>query len=304
MAYSAASFQLTHLLQQGYRKLRNTRVSTATGGSTTTIVDSTLIEKLGDSNEDDILNGGTVIVIIDAGGANAAPEGEIRYITDYTAATGTITFAAMTAAVASGDTYMLVSRDFPLYDMLEVANDALLYLGRVAPTPDVSLTTAANQTEYDLPLALKGAYLLDVQVQGITSDSNNNQWQTLTTWSVKPSSAGSAGLLVIPQMAAGYIIKITYLGLHPRVSVYSDYISEYIHPDVAVRSFVAHAWEWLNQNGGSADDLTRQLEDRAWNKLDISMAKHRLLLPPRRIIGAAHWNAGYTVDTFKPIPLP
>jgi len=290
MAYSATDFQLTHLLQQGFRKLRNTRISTATGGSTTTIVDSKLIEYLGDSNEDDILNGGTVILIKDAGGAAAAPEGEIRYIDDYTSATGTITFTAMTAAPAAGDTYMLVSRDFPLYDMLEVVNDALAYLGQVAPTPDVTLTTVANQTEYALPITLKGARLLDVQVQGITTDSNANQWQTLTGWQVKPATAGATGLLIIPQFPAGYLIKITYLATHPKVSVYSDYINEAIYPDVAVRSFVAHAWEWLNHNSGSADDLSRQTEDRAWNQLDIALTKNRLNLPMRRIVGAPHWT--------------
>lgn len=286
MAYSATDFQLTHLLQQGFRKLRNTRISTATGGSTTTIVDSKLIDYLGDSNEDDILNGGTVILIKDAGGASAAPEGEIRYIDDYTSATGTITFTAMTAAPAAGDTYMLVSRDFPLYDMLEVVNDALAYLGQVAPTPDTSLTTVVSQTEYTLPIAMQGAQLLNVTYQ----DSGNDRNIPIDGWYVKPATAGSTGVLVIPDIGAAETLEVTYLAAHPKVSVYSDYISKAVYPDVAVRSFVAHAWEWLNHNSGSADDLSRQTEDRAWNQLDIALTKNRLNLPMRRIIGAPHWT--------------
>lgn len=286
MAYSATDFQLTHLLQQGFRKLRNTRISTATGGSTTTIVDSKLIEYLGDSNEDDILNGGTVILIKDAGGAAAAPEGEIRYIDDYTSATGTITFTAMTSAPAAGDTYMLVSRDFPLYDMLEVVNDALVYLGQVAPTPDTSLTTVVSQTEYTLPIAMQGAQILDVTYQ----DSGNDRNIPVDGWKLKPATAGSTGILVIPDIGASRTLEVTYLATHPKVSVYSDYISKAVYPDVAVRSFVAHAWEWLNHNSGSADDLSRQTEDRAWNQLDIALTKNRLNLPMRRIVGAPHWT--------------
>lgn len=286
MAYSATDFQLTHLLQQGFRKLRNTRISTATGGSTTTIVDSKLIDYLGDSNEDDILNGGTVILIKDTGGAGAAPEGEIRYISDYTSETGTITFEAMTAAPAASDTYMLVSRDFPLYDMLEVVNDALAYLGQVAPTPDTSLTTVVSQTEYTLPIAMQGAQILDVTYQ----DSGNDRNIPVDGWKLKPATAGSTGILVIPDIGASRTLEVTYLATHPKVSAYSDYISKAVYPDVAVRSFVAHAWEWLNHNSGSADDLSRQTEDRAWNQLDIALTKNRLNLPMRRIIGAPHWT--------------
>jgi len=49
-----------------------------------------------------------VKIAVDAGGAGAAPEGEVRYISEggYTAATGTFaTEVDFTAAVASGDTY-------------------------------------------------------------------------------------------------------------------------------------------------------------------------------------------------------
>src|SRR5688500_61890 len=108
MAYSATDFQLTHLLQKAYRRLKVARTSTATGGSTTTIVDTKLADYLGDSNEDDVLNGGSVIIVKDT--AVAAPEGEFSRISDYDDA-GTITTSTLTAAVASGDTYMYISPD-------------------------------------------------------------------------------------------------------------------------------------------------------------------------------------------------
>src|ERR1043165_2049086 len=188
MAYSPTQFQLTHLLQRVFRRLKVARTSKATGGSTTTIVDTKLLEYLSESNEDDYFNNWTAIIVKDAGGAGAAPEGEFNRISDFVASTETITVPdAFTAAVASGDTYMYVSPDFPLYDMLEVVNDALVSLGNIVAV-DTSLTTANNQTEYTLPVALKGNRLLNVEMQGITTDSNDNRYYPIPNWQLVPSA--------------------------------------------------------------------------------------------------------------------
>lgn len=86
MAYSQTQFQLTHLMQKAYRRVANVRTSTATGGSTTTIVDEKLLDYLEDSNEDDYLNNWTVFVVTDSAGAGADPEGKFSIISDYTPA--------------------------------------------------------------------------------------------------------------------------------------------------------------------------------------------------------------------------
>jgi hypothetical protein len=299
MAYSATDLQLTHLLQKAYRRLKVARTSTATGGTTTTLVDTALIDDLGDSNEDDVLNRGTVIVVRDAGGLGAAPEGEMRKISDDG---GTITFTAMTAAPGAGDTYMNMSPDFPLSEMIEIVNDALVYLGRI-PKVYSSITTVANQTEHALPVALKGVDLTDIEIQGILTDSDDNRYAPISGWKITPALPGSAALLTIPQFAAGYILRIGYPGLHPRVSVYSDYISEYIHPELATAVVVAHALQWYNSQRGGADDYWKQREDRAWNQLDIAKAQYPIKNPIARVPGFPHWSTGQ-VDEFRPIPLP
>jgi hypothetical protein len=61
----------------------------ATGGSTTTIVST-----YSPFTADDNLNNGTAIVVRDAGGAGAAPEGQFSVITDYVASTKTWTIGA------------------------------------------------------------------------------------------------------------------------------------------------------------------------------------------------------------------
>ena len=81
---------------------------TASGGTTTTVVDTDLANLTED-------NGGVqgyVKIVTDAGGSGAAPEGQIRRIKNgtsgYTASSTTITVNfAFTASPASGDTYEL-----------------------------------------------------------------------------------------------------------------------------------------------------------------------------------------------------
>lgn len=295
MAYSATSFQLTHLLQRAYRRLKVAKTSIATGGSTTTIVDTKLLDYLAESNEDDILNGGSVIVVRDAGGSGAAPEGVFERITDYDDS-GTVTFAAVSAAIAAGDTYMYITRDFPIYDMLEVVNDSLVFLGKI-PRVDTSLTTANNQTEYTLPVGLKGGKIIRVEVQGTTTDANDNQYTQVVNWRIVDSDPGSSATLVIPQLQSGYTLRLTYYGYHPRINSYDDYISEYIHPELAVSSVVAHALEWYNSQRSGADDYWKQREDRAWNQLDIAKSTYPIRLPVKQIQGFVH-TAGSAIADF------
>lgn len=76
---------------------------TATGGSTTTIVDSKLSRY-----PDDHFNG-TQVYIKTAG--SAAPQGETAWVTDFASATGTLTVSpALTADVEAGDTYQVYFR--------------------------------------------------------------------------------------------------------------------------------------------------------------------------------------------------
>src|SRR3972149_6928882 len=80
-------------------------VSTATGGGGGTVVDSAYAIPGATADHFDFK---IIKIATDAGGAGAAPEGEVRYISEggYTAATGTFaTEVDFTAAVASGDTY-------------------------------------------------------------------------------------------------------------------------------------------------------------------------------------------------------
>lgn len=306
MTYSATQLQLTQVLQQLYRRLGG-KVTLATNGSTTTVVDTKLADELADSNEDDIFNGGTVIVLEDTAGA--APEGEFSRVTDYVASTTTLTFSpALTAAPGSGDRVIIAPPDFPLYDMIEVTNDSLKYLTRV-PRYDTSITTAANQTEYTLPVALKGRQLLGIEIQGILTDANDNRWQPLprARWRIGYAAAGSTGTLILPQLASGYTVRVAYMAEHARVDAYDDPIDEHLDRNLVHACIFAHALQWKNDRdalSGGADQSTLALEQKAWSLLDREIVRNRPQLMPQNLAGAPHWGSEPAGDEFYPIPLP
>src|SRR3990167_11236788 len=79
-------------------------IGTATGGAVGTVIDSAYALPAATADHFDMK---CIKIATDAGGAGAAPEGEVRYISEggYTAASGTFaTEVDFTAAVASGDT--------------------------------------------------------------------------------------------------------------------------------------------------------------------------------------------------------
>lgn len=304
MAYSATQLQLTHVLQGVYRRLGG-KVLLATGGSTTTVIDSKLAEDLAEGNEDDVWNGGTVIVIEDAGGAAAAPEGEFSRITDYVSSSYTATFSpAVTAAIAANDRVLVAPPDFPLYDVIEVVNDALRNLGEI-PLVNTSLTTASSQTEYTIPIALKGENLINVEIQGTTSDSNDNEYFPVPGWKIVPAATGTAETLVIPQYSAGYTIRLTYLGRHTRVDAFDDPINEYLSPELVHAAVMAHVLQWRNDSAlvsGGADENMIKLESKAWSQYDRAKIEHKIERPVRQVSGFTGYVTPYTERELKPIP--
>ncbi len=96
---------------------------TATGGSTSTIIDTNGLDAF---PEDDSLNGALAYIRTDAGGAGAAPQGESKTITDHVNSTNTLTLeSVLTAAVASGDTYEVYRTPLTIAQWNEAINLAI-----------------------------------------------------------------------------------------------------------------------------------------------------------------------------------
>jgi len=143
----------------GYRQL------TATGGSTTTVVDTANL-----TAPDDYYEAWQAYVLTDAGGASAAPEGETRPVTEYSQATATLTVSpAFTAAVAAGDTVELLPVERGV--ICDAINAAIRAAGLTWPVVVVDATTldvTADDYDYDLPAAV--ATLLSVSVRTASDD--------------------------------------------------------------------------------------------------------------------------------------
>jgi hypothetical protein len=87
-----------------FRCIPNSTVIAEAGGSTTTIVDATYKDVA-----NDLFNGGTLKLVAKATGSTISLEvGETLAITDFATTTGTFTFAELTVAPATGDTFVLL----------------------------------------------------------------------------------------------------------------------------------------------------------------------------------------------------
>jgi hypothetical protein len=234
---------LSDILQDVLIYLGDFKEGKATGGSTNTVVDSTL----GGAADD--YNNGTVFVTYDAGGAAAAPEGQFAQVTDYAHDTGTITCAAssFTVAVAAGDYYGVSTKKWPLYKLISLVNSALSGVGDLSLVDTTTLDTAASQTEYACATAWKRSKPIRIDLQRITTDANDNKWQKIDNgdWEYVPATAGSTGLIVFRyQLPSSRDLRIWYKDVHPAVRIYSSTIREEIHPEHLIWETVYRALRW------------------------------------------------------------
>lgn len=264
---------LTDILQAFYSDMGQTDPIigsfVATGGSATTFINTDWANFDNPPEEDSLKNR---YAFVSATTDGLTPQGKWSKVSAYVDSTQTATIATVTDAIGAGDTIMLPKQDlFPLQILVDRVNRALTNLGEI-PLVDTSLTTEANKTEYALPTAAKKK-LIAVYMQGQTTDANDNQWEVVSNWRIDPTAAGTTGLLILPQLSAGYSLKLVYMGIHPKVTLYSDYISEYIHPKIVVLATIVEALSWYNnrdENQGANEYFTWLVGEK---KNELAQAK-------------------------------
>jgi hypothetical protein len=248
------TYDLFDITYRVVRELGIVEEGIATGGSTTTVVDSD------DRTEaDDYWNGGTVWMIRDSAGAGAAPEGEYSVISDFANSTGTITLRdTLTAAVASGDRYAAGRKWVPLHIIIQKVNQALIALGPIPYTDTTSITIASNQTEYSLPIAANRK-LLKVYLQLDKTDADDNLWVEIVNWEVEKADPGNADTLILPaQYDSGYALKLVYLRTHPELYTSSSVLSEHVPVERVVYPAILACLRYRKQRVRSArfdDDI-------------------------------------------------
>lgn len=271
-----AVYTCSNLLYDGLRRVHFWRTRKATGGSTTTIVNTndTSIE------DDQAYAGGTALIRRDAGGANAAPEAEFARITSYDGGTQTFTIEELTSGVSSGDRYVVATNRIELEEYIELMNDALQMFD--FPYVNTSITSASNQTEYTLPVLLKQHDLLLVEYVGNTADSNDQGWVELTDWKIVPAAAGSTSTIILPQLPADRTVRIWYKGKHPLINAYNDVVNELLDPMLARAAFVERIYNRLDEETQHQADPFREGYNKAKAELEEAMTRYRIELPHRR----------------------
>jgi hypothetical protein len=220
-------------------ELGTARTGTATGGTTTTLIDTDALRL----TENDYYNEGTLFILKDQAGAGGAPENEFGKIKDFTQTTKTVLlYDALTVAPAAGDTYGVANRRFPLFLIREKINNALFMDGYI-PGEDTSITTVASQTEYTLPSGVSRD-LRQVLVS-TNDDSNMNEWTPVVNFDVQKTATGTGDTLVLAyELEAGQTLWIRYAKQHDEMTVASDELDEAIHPDRIVYAAAAELLRW------------------------------------------------------------
>lgn len=287
----------SELIQDVYDALGHqiTKGLIATGGSTTTIIDTTL----SDDYQDDHFVNYQAFIHRDAGGGGAAPENEFQKVSAFNATTKTLTTSAFTTAVAVGDEVLLVKPNpFPLADVKRLCNTALRLLGKIRRY-DTSLTTVDNCTEYTLPDTIR-IKPNAVSIQSITTDTNNNLYIPVSNFRVEEGIEGADWTLIIPQYPSGRKIKIEFNDVHAMLSSYNDPVSEIIPSPLAVAVCAWYCAKWHAANdetwAQNASELRQMYEvERMRNPMFIKIGKSQ---------GMPHWNTN-TQEFVPPIiPLP
>ena len=262
-----ATLQLANTLAQ-------LRVSTATGGTTATLLDTKRTES------DDAFNGGTVWLITDVGGSSAAPEGEWPLITDF-ANTGGVVTATFTAAPASGDTYGIASGDFPLDVLISSINNELVK-HNVIRYDRTSLDIVANQSEYTLPTGIRQDNLINVyeETNVVTSDSN----PVALSFEVQTAATGSQQLLVIESknVTTGNDIMLEYRTKLAPLYLSADVIDDSLPMARILANAAAHAHLVRMQTYSSGSDLGIEAMKMFREDARLARLENQIRLPAKR----------------------
>ncbi len=273
------AYTLSQLIRDSLDEMGQVVTVLATGGSTTTAQDSNANGAYGDDAE--ALQNGTLFVVRDAGGAGAAPEGEMRRISDYDGTTITVD-TAFSAAIASGDVVAIASSDFPLQTCIQFANRAVQSFGRIALVDKTSVVPTDGQTEY--AWALNWKYALPFRIDMQTRDaSGDNQWKEIMRgdYEIEPAAPGSTGLILFKEgvLTTGLDVRVWYWGIHPTMNAYSDPISEALHPTLAQAALMEKLTGWYVKQQNGKDNFWREAWNRAQNDLVLARQQFPIWKP-------------------------
>lgn len=191
-------------------RLGHGKGGTATGGSTTTLVDSAM----GDY-PNDYWNGGTLFIL---SGDNALTT---LKITDFATTTGTFTFATITDAIVSGVEYVSMPPSYSRDDLVRALNSALNEIG---PIPKYEVLTPSEEEQETY--LLQGVFNI-LMVETTSQDEEPYDWEVNYYW----KELNNRLVFATDHVPTFEKLRIWYEARHARVDEDDDYVSDYVHPD-------------------------------------------------------------------------
>jgi hypothetical protein len=266
------TFTLSDLLQDVYTELGQLRVSTASSGTTSTLVDAALARQ----HAEDEWKGGAVFLAP----GDSPPGGEFARVAGFAAATGTLALAAeLSAAVPAGMRYGLASAYYPLETMIELANSALRGLGDIPLVEENSLVNDAQGYAATLEWTRRRPLRIDyLAVPGVSA---GNPWRTVFDWDFVPAQPGQAALILFAEaLPGGRPLRVWHQSAHPRMDAPADTLAEAVAPDLAVAAGVERALRWQCARLGGDEHLAALWETA---QSDLQAAKRNFpIWKPRR----------------------
>lgn len=220
--------------------LQNTPEGTATGGTTSTLLDTARRETA------DYFDQGTIWFIT---GNNANKSVVIDAWSGYT-----FTFATQAAACAAGNRYCVASSEYPRWLLIQKVNEAYRKLQEISENK--TLTTVAYQQEYTLP---SGVYNVKrVEIAGYTSAPY--YWQRYYHWTERDGKLFFDDDFV-PEYD-GYLIRLLYQVPPAELTSDSGAISNTINIDRLIWNAAVECLRWHISNVGSdqKEELRRSQE--------------------------------------------
>ena len=245
--------------------LTNVVGSNATGGTTTTLVDTKFpwLDSGGVVPPDDYYNGGTIFF---TSGDN---EGGVYTITDWVNATKTFTIGTtLTDTIAAIDYYSVCNNEYPKY-ILNRAIIVTLDSMKGLPTEysDATYITVADQINYDLPTNVYN--VVKVEIARDTSAPyyyvEHKHWREIGDDIYFDENS--------QPNTAGYRIRLTYI----KPFAGTGTISDYVHINRLKWEAAVFAIRWKLQKTGGDDPLLASLLTEAM--ANAERMRHKYPLP-------------------------
>lgn len=237
------------------KQVMDARTGTATGGSTTTLIDTARDEP------DDFFNKG--LLLID----HATPV--IVKVTDFVQSTGTFTFATSTAVTAATK-YTAVDERIPLDVIKTAINQALIEdIGQIMGV-DESLVAADDTERYTLPESV-------YDVRRVEIGEEDEDWDINYAWTEELGELRFTDSNSRP--ATGDTIRLHYVHTHDELIDLDDVLDDQVNLDLIVHAACVYCLQWrlvhVRENEPSLPDKLSFHESRTM--IARSRSKVRLL---------------------------